>query len=115
MRRSILERLTPPVLDNHAATWVASDRFEIREDARRFENWEFNYAAVIGLGVAVDYALDWGIAAIEARVTALAARLLATNPDWTTAELKNAIIARARLTDATGVLASRYGVLDPLR
>ena len=37
-------------------------------DARRFESWETNYAAKIGLGVAVDYALEVGIDAIEERV-----------------------------------------------
>ena len=46
------------------------------------------------------------------RVTALAARLLAAHPDWRAAELKAAIIARARLIDATGRLTSRYGFLD---
>ena len=75
VRRSILERLDPPFLDLHAATWTAPDRFSIRPDARRFENWERNYAATIGLGVAVDYALSWGLEAIETRVTALAAEL----------------------------------------
>ena len=75
VRRSILERLEPPFLDLHAATWTAPDRFSVRPDARRFENWERNYAATIGLGVAVDYALSWGIEAIEARVSALATGL----------------------------------------
>ena len=49
------------------------------------------------------------------RVTALAARLLAEHPAWRAAELKAAIIARARLVDASGRLASRYGFLDPAR
>lgn len=82
-RASVIERLEPPLLDVHAARWTAPDRYELRDDARRFESWESNYAAKIGLGVAVDYALEVGIEAIEARVSGLAARLrteLATIP-----------------------------------
>ncbi|MFF9001166.1 aminotransferase class V-fold PLP-dependent enzyme [Streptomyces achromogenes] len=82
----LVEKLEPPFLDLHAATWTGTDTYEIRPDARRFETWETNYAAKIGLGVAVDYALGWGVEAIEERVTALAARLrhrLAQSPNVT--------------------------------
>jgi cysteine desulfurase/selenocysteine lyase len=75
VRREFLSQLEPPFLDLHAATWTAPDRYEMRPDARRFENWETNYAAKIGLGVAVDYALFWGLEPIRARVTGLADRL----------------------------------------
>ncbi len=74
VRKSLLETIEPPMLDNHAAVWTARDRFELQGDARRFENWEFNYAAVLGLGASVDYALSWGLDAIETRVTSLAAQ-----------------------------------------
>jgi cysteine desulfurase/selenocysteine lyase len=67
--------LEPAFLDLHGATWVAPDRYEIRPDARRFENWEFNQAALVGLGAAADYARSWGIEAIAARVTSLADEL----------------------------------------
>ena len=72
VRRAMLDGLEPPVIDHYAAPWVAHDRYELRPDARRFENWENNVAAQLGLGAAVDYALGWGLAAIEARVVALA-------------------------------------------
>lgn len=75
VRRGLLEQLEPPLLDLHAATWVAPDRFEIRADARRFENWETNTAGKIGLGVAIDYALGWGLESIWSRVSELAHEL----------------------------------------
>ena len=72
VRHDILDQLEPPFLDMQAAEWAAKDKYIIRQDARRFETWETSVAGKIGLGVAVDYALDWGLEAIEERVTGLA-------------------------------------------
>ncbi len=76
-RRELIERLEPPMLDLHSAVWAERNRFTIRTDARRFEMWEANVAAKIGLGVALDYAAAWTLDAIEVRVRALADRLRA--------------------------------------
>ena len=75
VRREMIERLHPPMIDHFGAPWVAPDRYELRADARRFETWEKNYAALLGVGAAADYALGLGIDMIEARCRALGDRL----------------------------------------
>jgi cysteine desulfurase/selenocysteine lyase len=77
MHPELISRVEPVMLDLHAATWTAPDRYEVRDDARRFEMWESDVAARIGLGVAVDHALGWGIDAIAERNAELAAGLRA--------------------------------------
>ena len=73
--RRVVEELHPPMIDLFSAEWVEPDCYVLRKDARRFENWENNYAARLGLGAAIDYALAIGIDAIEAEVTRLAGAL----------------------------------------
>jgi selenocysteine lyase/cysteine desulfurase len=43
------------------AAWTTANTFEPAPDARRFENWEFAYALVLGLGAAAQYAANVGI------------------------------------------------------
>lgn len=75
VKKSALKQLRPPFVDLHAATWTDPNTYEIREDARRFENWEANYAGILGLRQAVKYAEKVGIENIWNRTTKLAQQL----------------------------------------
>lgn len=67
-----IERLEPEVIDLRAAEWTSIDSYELRHDTRRFEQFERSYAAFLGLGVAAEYAMGFGLDAIAARVGMLA-------------------------------------------
>ena len=75
VHQTLLQRLEPPMIDHFAAPWVSRNEYRLRDDARRFETWENNYAARLGLGSAIDYALEVGIGPIEQRCRMLADRL----------------------------------------
>ena len=65
----------PLFVDMRGARWVAEDRYEVSATARRYEDWEFPYALVLGQAAAARYALDVGIEPAQARSWALAAAL----------------------------------------
>jgi selenocysteine lyase/cysteine desulfurase len=75
VRQELIEELEPPLLDMHAAEWLPDGSYRVRDDARRFENWESYCAGKVGLGVAVDYALGLGLDAVWERIRELAGRL----------------------------------------
>ena len=75
VRESILDRVRPSQPDHHGADLVASDRYELAPGAQRFEYWEYDHAAWLGLGAAVEHALGWGTDRIEATVVERAAQL----------------------------------------
>ena len=75
VRSAMLPHMEPPSLDLHAATWVSQGKFEVRNDAKKFETWESAAATRLGFGVAIEYALALGLKKIERRVQDLAARL----------------------------------------
>lgn len=71
VRKSVLPTLNPFYVDLHSADWTGKDSYEIRTDARKFESWEGNRAAAIGLKVACEYILEIGVDNIWERVQLL--------------------------------------------
>lgn len=81
-----LDVLRPPIADLFGARWTERDSYTLRRDARRFELYESNIAATLGLGAAARYAAAVGPSASWARIRALAERLregLAAEPGIT--------------------------------
>ncbi len=62
----------PAFPDMAGGVWVAPDHYEQEKSAKRFEQWEKNYALLLGSKVAIDYANNLGLEAIERAVTTLA-------------------------------------------
>lgn len=76
--RALSRELFPLYIDMRGASWSSADSFRLAPDARRFENWEFAYALVVGLGEAARYALEVGIERGGARARSLAHALRET-------------------------------------
>ncbi len=74
--RALERGLHPLLVDMRGAKWVGADTYELVDDARRFENWEFAYALLLGLGEAARYAEAVGVdrAGLRARELAAYAR-----------------------------------------
>jgi len=109
VRRELVERLDPPFLDMHAAQWQPDGTYRVRDDARRFENWETYYAGKVGLGVAADYALEVGVANGWERIRLLAARLreLLQEIDGVTLLDRGAVLGATVTFDVAGVPAEQ--------
>ena len=72
VEESALDQIEPPFLDLRAATWTSDMGYEIVDGAKRFENWETNFAGKLGLGAAIDYALDLTVEKTSKRLKTLA-------------------------------------------
>jgi selenocysteine lyase/cysteine desulfurase len=94
--RVLEARLAPLFIDMRAARWTGADEYVLFDGARRFENWEFAYALLLGMGAAARYATDVGVAAAGA----WAARLAQT------ARERIAALPRTRILDHGAELAA---------
>lgn len=72
VRKEVQDKLKLILMDSLAADWVSETEFEIRNDARRFELFEKNKALILGLGKAIEYALNIGVDRIWQRIQYLA-------------------------------------------
>jgi len=71
-----LERGDHPLfVDMRGAQWVIARAYEVAPTARRYEDWEFPYALVLGQAAAARYTLDVGVETARSRAWGLAARL----------------------------------------
>jgi selenocysteine lyase/cysteine desulfurase len=107
--RALDRKLYPWTIDSQGAVWSETDAFDLVDSARRFENWEFPYALVLGLGEAVRYATTVGVEPAGARARMLAATLrarLADVPQWRVLDDR---------PNASAIVAVTLGPADPER
>ena len=74
-KSTALKTLEPVFLDLHSANWKNVGSYEFVRDAKMFECWERNMAAMIGLTTAVEYLLKLDVKMVEQRVKQLSLNL----------------------------------------
>lgn len=118
VRSELLDRLEPHPPDHLGAPWVAADRYEPRPDARRFEYFERSFANQLGLGAAIDHAIELGLHEIRDRVDATATKLrerLAALPGVTVRDegtVRSGIVTFDVAGEAPDALVARARSLD---
>lgn len=70
--RMLKEGMEPLFPDTHGAAWSEPDLYTLEPDARRFENWEFSYGLILGMGAAAEYAAEVGLDTAAKRSSELA-------------------------------------------
>lgn len=73
--RKAMSKSKPITLDLHSAEWLSEESYAMDSSAKRYENWEFNYASIFGLKTAIDYAANIGLDTIWDRVREIASFL----------------------------------------
>jgi cysteine desulfurase/selenocysteine lyase len=75
VRPGLLETIDPVTIDHAAATWTGPTTYELQPDASRFEVWEKGWAALLGLGAAIDETLVLGVDRIRDRIAEISETL----------------------------------------
>ncbi|MBN9384973.1 MAG: aminotransferase class V-fold PLP-dependent enzyme [Chitinophagaceae bacterium] len=66
--KALQKGLEPLFIDMRGAEWIEKDLYKPREDAMRYEDWEFAYALVLGTRAAIKYCLNVGVDRIARQV-----------------------------------------------
>ncbi len=103
-----MERFPPSRLDLRAANWTSCDDYEVVRGARCYEMFESSIANRIGLGAAVDYALDVGLSEIYIRVRFLADKLRRGLREI------NGVTVRDKGLEQCGIVTFTIDGVDPL-
>lgn len=94
---AMLEQQRAPLyVDMRGAHWVEADEYRLADTAARFENWEFAYSLLLGMGAAARYARQVGVAEGGGAAIELAAY----------AREKLAELPRVRVLDRGGALCA---------
>ena len=71
----------PLFIDLAGAELLDATHYKTASNAKRFEDWEFSYAVLLGFGAAAEYALNIGLDQIGSRIKTVAAHLRTTIAD----------------------------------
>ncbi|MGW6426406.1 aminotransferase class V-fold PLP-dependent enzyme [Nocardia sp. NPDC055053] len=99
VREELARTMEPARLDLHSAEWVGESEYRLAPDASRFEFWECDVAARLGLGAAVDYLLALGPDEVYATVAERADYLRKTLPEL------SGVTVRDLGTDHSGIVS----------
>ncbi|PSR59801.1 aminotransferase [Nocardia sp. MDA0666] len=103
----VCRELEPSRLDLHSAAWTGPQDYRVASDASRFEFWECDVAARLGLGAAVNYLLDLGPENVYADVAAKARHLRENLPSI------RGITVRDLGTEHSGIVSFTVDGVDP--
>lgn len=117
VRDTLRDRLPPVAPDVRGARWTSRTDWELDASARRYETWEGAVAARLGLGAALDEALERGVAATEEWLVAAGGRLRAelarldgvtvADPEGTRSAIVTFVVDGVAPADAVVQLARR--------
>lgn len=109
VRPELVTTMEPARLDLHSAEWTGPGEYTLAGDASRFEFWECDVAARLGLGAAVRYLLDLGPAQIYAAIAERAEYLRKALQEIPR------VTVRDRGTQHAGIVSFTVDGMDPLQ